>query len=232
MYGYIYLTTNLVNGRKYIGQHKSNTFDSKYLGSGKILKQAILKEGVQNFTLDILEVCESKEQLDQAEAYYIQKYNAVESSDFYNLKEGGLGKSVKGLVYITNGAQCKKVFPEELEGYFALGWYKGGPRQSQETKDKRAASNRGKKHPTAGPNISKALTGRKRSPEQRVNMGKGMLGKPSPTRRAVYCEELDRTFDCIAHAAQYIGGRSPRISQCINGQCPTAYGYHWKAVEK
>lgn len=90
----------------------------------------------------------------------------------------------------------------------------------------------GKKHPTAGPNISKALTGRKRSPEQRVNMGKGMLGKPSPTRRAVYCEELDRTFDCIAHAAQYIGGRSPRISQCINGQCPTAYGYHWKAVEK
>lgn len=34
----------------------------------------------------------------------------------------------------------------------------------------------GEKHPTAGPNISKALTGRKRSPEQRVNMGKGMLG--------------------------------------------------------
>ena len=44
MYGYIYLTTNHINGKKYIGQKKSNVFlGEKYLGSGKILKQALKK---------------------------------------------------------------------------------------------------------------------------------------------------------------------------------------------
>lgn len=231
MYGYVYIVTNLINGKKYIGQHKSDIFDPKYLGSGKILKQAILKEGRENFKIDILETCDCKEQLDKCEAEYINKYNAVESTDFYNLKDGGIGKSVSGVVYITDGVQCKKVLPCELEKYFDLGWYKGGPKQSQETKDKRAASNRGKKHPTAGLNISKALTGRKIAPEKRINMGKGMVGKPSPTRRAIYCVELEKYFDCIAHAAEYVGGGSPGISSCINGKRKTAYGYHWVAVD-
>ena len=35
MKGYIYETTNLINGKKYIGKHKSNKFDHNYYGSGK-----------------------------------------------------------------------------------------------------------------------------------------------------------------------------------------------------
>ena len=46
MFGYIYMTINTVNGKKYIGQHKSSEFEgNKYLDSGKILKQAIEKYG-------------------------------------------------------------------------------------------------------------------------------------------------------------------------------------------
>ena len=41
MFGYIYKTTNLLNNKIYIGQHKSELFDTKYFGSGKILKNAI-----------------------------------------------------------------------------------------------------------------------------------------------------------------------------------------------
>lgn len=37
MYGYIYLTTNLLNNRMYIGKHKSDIYDKSYYGSGKIL---------------------------------------------------------------------------------------------------------------------------------------------------------------------------------------------------
>ena len=38
-YGYIYITTNIINGRKYIGKHKSEIFETWYKGSGaKILE--------------------------------------------------------------------------------------------------------------------------------------------------------------------------------------------------
>ena len=43
----IYKTTNLVNGKIYIGKDKYN--NPKYLGSGKILKLAINKYGKGNF---------------------------------------------------------------------------------------------------------------------------------------------------------------------------------------
>lgn len=39
-YGYVYLTTNLVNGRVYVGKRQGE-FTSKYLGSGRVLELAI-----------------------------------------------------------------------------------------------------------------------------------------------------------------------------------------------
>lgn len=45
MYGYIYLTTNLINGKKYIGKHKSLTFDDSYFGSGKNSSTSYIKRG-------------------------------------------------------------------------------------------------------------------------------------------------------------------------------------------
>lgn len=32
VYGYIYITTNLINNRVYIGQHKGDKLDPKYIG--------------------------------------------------------------------------------------------------------------------------------------------------------------------------------------------------------
>lgn len=90
MYGYIYITTNLINNRKYIGQKKSDYFKgTDYLGSGKILKQAVAKYGYENFKVDLLEECSSKEELDCQEKYWIKKYNAVDSPEFYNIAFGG-----------------------------------------------------------------------------------------------------------------------------------------------
>ena len=91
MYGYIYLTTNLINNKKYIGQHTSSKFDKRYKGSGTILRQAIQKDGWQNFKCEILQECASKEELNYYERFFIAQYNAVEDPNFYNITPGGDG---------------------------------------------------------------------------------------------------------------------------------------------
>ena len=89
---YVYLTTNLVNNKKYIGQHYGEVTDS-YIGSGSILKKAIEKYGKNNFKKEILEICEDYNSLNIAEKKWITKYNAVESEDFYNIAPGGFNSN-------------------------------------------------------------------------------------------------------------------------------------------
>ena len=92
MYGYIYETTNLINGKKYIGQKKSNIFlNENYLGSGKILNQAIKKYGKENFKVKLIEKCNSRDELNEREIYWISYYNAVNDKEYYNIGAGGTG---------------------------------------------------------------------------------------------------------------------------------------------
>ena len=89
-YSFIYMTTNLINGKKYIGMHKGSETDD-YLGSGKLLLKAINKYGKENFKRKILEFSNSKDELEKLEVYYIKKYNAVYDDNFYNIHVGGSG---------------------------------------------------------------------------------------------------------------------------------------------
>lgn len=86
-YMIIYKTTNLVNGKFYVGKDVDN--DSSYFGSGKILKHAIKKYGKHNFKKEILEVCSSLDELNDREKFWISELNAIENG--YNLTEGGTG---------------------------------------------------------------------------------------------------------------------------------------------
>lgn len=88
LYGYIYITENLINGKKYIGQHHGN-YTENYKGSGKLIRRALNKYGSENFSVKVLEECNSKEELDEAEKKWISECNAVESDLYYNLAYGG-----------------------------------------------------------------------------------------------------------------------------------------------
>lgn len=83
----IYKTTNLVNGKIYIGKDEKN--NPNYLGSGKILKSAIKKYGEENFKKEILEICKTREELNEREKYWIKKLKSIEEG--YNIAEGGAG---------------------------------------------------------------------------------------------------------------------------------------------
>ncbi len=85
----IYKTTNLVNGKIYIGQDSNN--NPNYLGSGKILHQAIEKYGIDRFQKDIIEECDSKEMLNEREIYWIDFHKSTNRNIGYNIALGGQG---------------------------------------------------------------------------------------------------------------------------------------------
>ena len=82
----VYKITNKENGKFYIGCHRTDCLDDGYMGSGKLIKRAIAKYGLDSFTKDILDVFESEEQMFDEEKNLISKLVPE-----YNIHEGGNG---------------------------------------------------------------------------------------------------------------------------------------------
>jgi hypothetical protein len=99
--GFVYLITNLQNGRKYIGKKnfyfsKTRTVKGKkkrtkvesdwkeYFGSNKELLQDIEKLGKENFKREIVRLCKSKGEFGYWEAKLQFENNVLESNDYYN----------------------------------------------------------------------------------------------------------------------------------------------------
>lgn len=87
MFGFVYITTNMVNGKKYIGQCRYGKKGwATYLGSGKALKRAVKKYGRDAFTRTIIEECEDRDKMIERENHYLDKYDAANNPDFYNIQ--------------------------------------------------------------------------------------------------------------------------------------------------
>ena len=84
----VYKTTNLINGHIYIGVHKTDKPNDKYLGSGKYLKLAIKKYGRQNFKKEVLFMYSSLEEAYEKEKELVDKSFYLRE-DTYNLTGGG-----------------------------------------------------------------------------------------------------------------------------------------------
>lgn len=90
MFYYLYQITNLVNNKIYVGVHKTKNMNDGYMGSGKVIANAIEKYGIDNFRKDILET------FDNSEAMYAREKEVVNDNfllreDVYNLRRGGYG---------------------------------------------------------------------------------------------------------------------------------------------
>lgn len=127
----IYKITNLINGKIYIGQETK--YDPKYLGSGKVIKNAVKKYGKENFKKEILEECKTKEKLNKQEIYWISFYNSTNKIIGYNLTKGGEGgDTLSGLEKVDYKKYCdnmskiinnrnSKLTKEEKKKYGNLG---------------------------------------------------------------------------------------------------------------
>jgi group I intron endonuclease len=102
-YHFIYKTTNLKNGKFYVGMHSTNNLNDGYLGSGKRLKRSIKKYGVENFKLEILEFFDSRELLVEREKQLVNE-ELLKDTNCMNLKPGGTG----GMYSVEHGIKLKK----------------------------------------------------------------------------------------------------------------------------
>jgi len=91
-YYIIYETTNLLNGKKYRGAHKTKNINDGYMGSGVIINQAILKYGKENFETIHLAYALSYDDLFWLEEYVFVTKEWVDLPHSYNLRVGGCGK--------------------------------------------------------------------------------------------------------------------------------------------
>lgn len=96
----IYKITNLINGKNYIGQAKNlkDRLSAHYFtykrgdNERMILYKALVKYGIENFSVSILETIEQYDitVLDKLEIKYIKEYNSFGTSG-YNQTKGGDG---------------------------------------------------------------------------------------------------------------------------------------------
>lgn len=137
----VYVTTNKINGRKYLGKcvHKK----PGYLGSGIAIRHAIRLYGRENFIKEIIKETETLDEAAAIEKELSISWNVVNDNSWYNMKTGGVGGSVKGL---SRSEATKKKISESKKG--KPSWNKGLSgselvKHKEETKYKISEGNKG-----------------------------------------------------------------------------------------
>lgn len=160
----VYQITNQVNGKIYIGCHKTDDLNDSYMGSGTLIKRAIAKYGIDNFTKVTLAVFDSQEQMFEEEKMMISKMNPD-----YNIHPGGNG----GFQHVNStGANnqnkdrdaIREKVSRKLKGRTCPEHVKQALRDSHQGRD---------------PSMYATFTGRSHSDEAKVKIGRSNSQKQS-----------------------------------------------------
>jgi hypothetical protein len=98
-YHYVYIITNLITNRQYVGDHTTKRLNDGYLGSGRKLYCSFKRYGRENFTKEILDFFPTRKEAFNAQRKYIKKYNTVWPNG-YNLNDSGG-------IYVNDGHHSK-----------------------------------------------------------------------------------------------------------------------------
>jgi len=154
---FVYLTTNLVNGKQYVGDHSSDNLNDGYLGSGIVIVKAIKKFGKEKFQREILEQFDSKNKAENSQQKYIEQFNTLVPNGYNISPTGGIHwggvhseESKQRMSESKKGISLNKKHKESLRKSM-IGKNKGssngmwGKHISKENKQKLSLFHKGKK---------------------------------------------------------------------------------------
>lgn len=164
-YHYFYKITNRINGMFYYGIHSTNDLDDGYMGSGKRIRAAIKKYGIENFTKEIIKFFNSLQELSDYERDVVNE-DLLNNVKCYNLVKGGYflegdailkrkqtfkdkkhqqgqNNSQYGTCWVTLNDKSIKINKSELDTYLACGYIKG---RVIKNKEKITKANKGRRH--------------------------------------------------------------------------------------
>lgn len=221
----VYVHTNKINDKKYIGQTSQSLEDRSgndgigYKKSPHFWK-AIQKYGWDNFEHEIVAFELEKAEANKLEKKLIKEFKTQDSRYGYNLTVGGDG--VVG--WVPSEEWCKKN-SERNKGENNPMY---GKHHTEQTRQKQSLAKQGKfdgsKNPMFGvhrygkdsPNYGKSM-----SDEQKEKISKARTGKYSGVNssncKPIFCIELNRIFWGIKQAYNEFGFSKSGISNCLRG---------------
>lgn len=226
----VYLMTNKLNGKKYVGQSlnmpwrwKSHGFPSN-LKPHQVLGRAILKYGIGNFEFTVLEKC-TPEELDEREMHYIEQLQPE-----YNMTIGGRGvvgnilsEEVKALLSAKAKDQWDRMTPEQQrERVSRLGKQKGHPFTEDARSRIRATLKEYFKH-----NTTSELQRKRSSEVNKVKLQGNQRGNKSVACLDSETGEPLLVFASVKSAAKCANIHPSNITSVLKGRQKTAGGFVW-----
>lgn len=240
----VYLRTNLVNGKQYVGQTKNfkqreyNWYNTNWSYAGRLIDNARNKYGVENWNTKILKECETLDDANYYETYYIKEFN-TKYPNGYNLTNGGEGTPA---CIITD--ETRKKLSEAMKGENNPFY---GKHHSEETikklkdriitdewKRKISEKAKGRKSPMLGKHLSEET--RKKISEARKGkhypkLSDSLKGKPSWNKGKHLNEEIKEKIS-KSLKGRYVGEKNPMYGKKRKGNKFTKKVYQYTLDDK
>jgi group I intron endonuclease len=235
----IYCTTNLINNKKYIGQHYCS--NDNYIGSGKWFLKAVCKYGKSNFKRQILWEGPA-EFVDELEEYWLEYFDVANNPQFYNRILKKVGRSYGTLQTEETKNKMKNSWDEK-------------PQKDKQIRAEKISKSNSKPKPDNFSQQQKDRLKNIHTEDRKKMMSNKMteLWKDPSFKEKTQTEskkiklrekisipiiqyDLEGNFikewKSATEAARVLGAKQSAINQNLKGKTKKSFGYIWKYKNK